>query len=388
MRIRVRNINRVTHRGPDGRRRIYLYHRKTRERLPDDPMAAAVRARDIDAQIAARSAAIAPRSLPGTFADLIGRYLASIEFAQLAPETRRGRARHVDQIRAAWGDLPVRALDEKSVKKLRDNKAHAPRQSNQRLSALSVLLDFGKIADPALFGRVNPARSFPRLRERPHGAPESWPPWPDELIAVALEAAYPELAWNLMLRLCTGQRGGDCHAMLWEAYTGGPGDLTGDILVRQDKTGKGLVIPAHPALRAVLDHAIPDALGAMGLTAPAHPKRPILMTKRGKRWTGNWSRREIAALLEKCGADPGRYVGHGLRKNATCWLLEAGASPAQVAAVTGNSRRMVDHYAAGVSQARLAQDAIKLLVADEKRTKILGVLQNARRATAKQRQNS
>jgi len=56
------------------------------------------------------------------------------------------------------------------------------------------------------------------------------------------------------------------------------------------------------------------------------------------------------------------YSRHGLRKNAVNALLEAGASHAEVAAVTGQSVAMVEHYAREVDQARLAESAIRKLV--------------------------
>ncbi len=51
-------------------------------------------------------------------------------------------------------------------------------------------------------------------------------------------------------------------------------------------------------------------------------------------------------------------VFHGLRKSAVCFLLEAGCSVEEVMAVTGQSRDMVDHYAADLNRQRLARRAI------------------------------
>lgn len=42
-----------------------------------------------------------------------------------------------------------------------------------------------------------------------------------------------------------------------------------------------------------------------------------------------------------------RLVFHGLRKSAVVFLLEAGCADAEVAAITGQSREMVEHYANG-----------------------------------------
>lgn len=56
---------------------------------------------------------------------------------------------------------------------------------------------------------------------------------------------------------------------------------------------------------------------------------------------------------------------HGLRKKAANRLLVAGCTTAQVAAVTGQTLQMVEHYAAQVNQARLADEAIRKLIENE-----------------------
>jgi len=44
-----------------------------------------------------------------------------------------------------------------------------------------------------------------------------------------------------------------------------------------------------------------------------------------------------------------RFVFHGLRKSAVVFLLEAGCSDAETASITGQSRRIVEHYAKQVN---------------------------------------
>jgi len=72
----------------------------------------------------------------------------------------------------------------------------------------------------------------------------------------------------------------------------------------------------------------------------------------------------LAVLRER------RRVFHGLRKSAVVFLLEAGCTDAQVCAITGQSREMVEHYAKQVNQRRLAAAAIlKWETAERKRSK-------------------
>ncbi len=63
-------------------------------------------------------------------------------------------------------------------------------------------------------------------------------------------------------------------------------------------------------------------------------------------------RPEMVALRER------RRVFHGPRKSAGVFLLEAGCTDAEVSAITGQSRRMVEHYSKQVSQKKLAAAAV------------------------------
>jgi integrase len=99
----------------------------------------------------------------------------------------------------------------------------------------------------------------------------------------------------------------------------------------------------------------------------------ILTNTRGAPWTrdgfkSSWVdelNRPVMAEL------PRRHlVFHGLRKSAVVCLLEAGCCDAETAAITGQSRDMVEHYAKQVNQRRLAAAAIlKWEAADEARSK-------------------
>ena len=87
----------------------------------------------------------------------------------------------------------------------------------------------------------------------------------------------------------------------------------------------------------------------------------ILTNSRGAAWTADgfktsWGdeldREEFAVLRER------RRVFHGLRKSAVVFLLEAGCMDAEVAAVTGQTRQMIEHYSRQVNQKKLASAAI------------------------------
>lgn len=67
----------------------------------------------------------------------------------------------------------------------------------------------------------------------------------------------------------------------------------------------------------------------------------------------SWRKSAIAAGLVSR-----KLVFHGLRKSAVVMLLEAGCTDAEVGAITGQSREMVEFYGRQVNQQRLAAAAI------------------------------
>jgi integrase len=119
--------------------------------------------------------------------------------------------------------------------------------------------------------------------------------------------------------------------------------VDGRISVVQEKTKKRLLIPIHRDLKAVLDKI---------------PKRAvtILTSSEGTPWQGGFQavwRKRRPKTVAKAG-----LVFHGLRKSAVVTLLEAGCTTAMVQAITGQSIQMVEHYAKGVNQTKLADAAI------------------------------
>jgi integrase len=89
------------------------------------------------------------------------------------------------------------------------------------------------------------------------------------------------------------------------------------------------------------------------------PKRGITIivpTTTGEAMTDQVIRRELKAFAAKQGHPD--LVPHGLRKNAVNALLEAGCTVAEVQAITGQSFKMVEHYARRVHRRTLGDAAI------------------------------
>lgn len=267
---------------------------------------------------------------PGLVSEVVKSWHASPEWSQLAPTTRREWTRHSGRLIEAWGDLEIRGIEPRHVLALRDAWSATPATANNLLRCLTALMSW---AVPRGYRPDNPCREVKHLK-----GGEGYAPWPWEVIEAAQTALRPDLWWIVALALYTGQRLSDVLAMRWDAIAGGL------IAVRQGKTGKRLSIPLHRDLRPVLE------------TIPRRAVQ-ILTDQAGVPWDAGrfqatWGRHRPAIVAER------GLVFHGLRKSAVVTLLEAGCTDAEVAAVTGQSRQMVEHYAKQVNQGRLAASAI------------------------------
>jgi integrase len=136
---------------------------------------------------------------------------------------------------------------------------------------------------------------------------------------------------------------------------------------RENRQCTDLALPTtHAAhiLAAELDRARQDmqdmAKARAKRNCPASMALTIVHRADGKPYTGNgfntiWLREQERL---RCQGMP----FHGLRKNATAALVEAGCSVQQVQAITGHvTLEMVAHYGRGADQKRLAKEAMRKL---------------------------
>jgi len=199
----------------------------------------------------------------------------------------------------------------------------------------------------------NPCLRVPKLK-----GGDGWAPWPWHMIEHLREHAALHLWEAAALALYTGQRMSDVLAMLWSDID------QGLIAVVQSKTTKKLWIPIHHELAAllrVLEGRLRKMLGRVATTLTFAITKTILLNTRGQPWTRDGFQASWAKELNKPEMSEirrRRFVFHGLRKSAVVFLLEAGCSDAETASITGQSRRIVEHYAKQVNQRRLAAAAI------------------------------
>lgn len=324
---------------PGGKVRFYWHPRRgtplagPRIRLPDDP-----RTPEFWAELAkARQATKEPHEAAverKTIAAMVDAYFASPKFAEKAPNTRREYLRDLREFQAEMGDLGPDDLKPFNLARLRDNMADTPAKANKALKVIGALYAWGREQGWVL--GANPASGIEKLAMGEHQ------PWSQEALDAFPEALPPDLARCCMMGLYTGQRLGDVLAMQRSAVEGS------GIWVTQEKTGKELLIPLHSAIKELV-------LAATGPICPkAHDGTPFT-TDQFHAALGR-ARRKLPD-----GHPVKAVVFHGLRKNATVNLLEAGCSEAEVASITGMSLAMVQHYGKGARQKRLAREAMAKL---------------------------
>ena len=313
-------------------KRIYWYHRKTGERLPDDEVKRVARAIEINASLDG------PRRKAGagSVGALVEMYRQAPEYRQLAPSSQELYRLHLDTIRGFWGELPVAKVGRAGVLALRDNRANQPATANMLVKVLRVLLKFAVNRE---MRTDNPANGVATLKVGPGHRT-----WTQADIDRFLVFAPPDMAMALKLGLYTGQRLGDVLNMSWDDYDGTA------INVVQAKTGEKLWIPAHKKLRA--------ALGAW-----PREGETILNLKRPT-FQGRWRKVILAAGLDG-------LTFHGLRYTAAAKLAEAGCDVQEIGAITGHrSLAMLQKYTRGADQKRLASAAILKLERTEQKQNV------------------
>lgn len=321
----------------NGRVYTYYYHRETGERLPDDP-----------SERAARVYAINHGPGPeGSLSALVEAYRQSPDFARLSDNTKRDYTRWLNLFEQGdTGRVPVQEIDREFALGIRDS-LDSPRMADYAVQVLSVLCSYA-LDRPRVYGlSANPCQGIKKRYKS-----DGYKLWPEDLIEAFREAAYPELRAVFEGLLHLGQRPGDTIALTWPQYDGAA------FRVKQSKTGAELWLPVHPDFR--------NTLNSLSRTSVV-----VFTTASGRPWKTNWLAREVGAVASECAKqlttsglarDAVRYTPHGLRKNAATKLAEAGATDAEIMAITGHKTSgEVRRYTAKAEQKRLAQSAIRRL---------------------------
>ena len=311
--------------------RDYWYHRRTKERLPDDEGERVARVLKINATLDGWR----DDMIPGSLGDLIGRYKASPEFKRLAPSTKEGYSVYLGVLERSVAKTTVAHIDVAWLYEVRDAMAEkTPRAADLTIAILSVLLNFSITRG---WRTDNPARHVKKL-----GGGGSYKPWPEPAIERFRAGAVPRMMWAVELALYTGQRLGDVLGMQWRHIEGG------HIWVAQQKTGERLLIPIHPDLAAVLDD-----IPRVGTN--------IVHREDGRAYTPRGFSASFRKERDRLGLKGLQF--HGLRHTAAVRLAEAGATDREIMAILGHrTAAMVTKYTRGAEQKRLANSGLVKLV--------------------------
>jgi integrase len=338
MRVHLKGVHRVHRRLVTGEIRTHWYAWRGGPPLSGRPGSPEFIQSYMEAHAARRKPA------EGRISTLISEFKSSSEYLGLSGATKRAYASYLKMIEGEFGDMPTAVLADPRVrgefKAWRDQMADKPRKADYAWTTLSRVFSVAKDR-----GRIpsNPCERGGRLYQ----ADRADRLWRESDLARVLSAASPEMELAVLLALGTGQRQGDLLRLRWSDYDGT------HIRLRQSKTGQAVVVRIAGLLKVRLD--------------AAQRRGPIVLTNtRGRPWTSDGFRASWAKLCQRAGIHGLTF--HDLRGSAVTRLALAGATPQEIAGVTGHSLRDVStildrHYLGNRA------NAIRRLERKEKRTK-------------------
>lgn len=262
-----------------------------------------------------------------TVPQLVIRFERSPDFTKKSLGTQRTYSVYLRRLATEFDTAPANKLETSDLLELMDEMGERP-------AAVDMMILAGKQMFDWAVARKNAIRNPFDGIGREDWTRAEYEPWPEVVVEAALEDA--RLRLPVALLYFTAQRIGDVCAMRWDAID------DGTIHVIQQKTKAELAIPIHSRLAAILESAerrgdtiLADAKGAK--------------VKDGT----------IRSWIKAFGIDHGvTLVPHGLRKNAVNALLEAECSTAETSAISGQSLRMIEHYAKKRNRRRTGKAAM------------------------------
>jgi integrase len=262
-----------------------------------------------------------------TIANLARDYEKSREYAARAANTRNVYSKTLIRVVDLLGEATVNELSRGDIQLVLDKEEMGPGAHNMFVAVIGVLYKWARGREKTT---NEPTKGIVLIKGAEHE------PWPEHILDAALVTDDDRIRLATSLLYFTGQRIGDVLKMRWSDVRDGV------VHVVQQKTGKELWIPLLAELAAELAKT---------------PKRgmTIMADEKGRPFRIDRIRKALQAFTADMGQ---KTVPHGLRKNAVIALLEAGCSVAEVASITGQSYKIVEHYAKRINQRRMAKAAI------------------------------
>jgi integrase len=289
---------------------------------------------------------------PGTVPYFIAQFKTTPKYAGYSKATKVGTFEYGWRIVVQWsealGHIPVKRITPAHCVHFYENLCEADEDGHRSYArAKNVIASLRRVLSYArLCGEiaVNPAVKLelesPALRLR------RWEPHEiARFVAAARKAGRPSMALAVELNAVIGQRRGDTVALQWSQYQ------NGRFRIVQGKTDARVQVPVTPELAKKL------------AAAPRHKSGHIIYDEKQDK---PYSVRHFSRVFRKIADDAGLYDlwYHDLRRTAVCALARAGATVAEIVAVTGhaldNATKVLKHYL--FPDSALAEAAIAKLI--------------------------
>ncbi|MFG6677616.1 tyrosine-type recombinase/integrase [Sulfitobacter sp. 1A09044] len=249
----------------------------------------------------------------------------------LAASTKASYRRDMDRIAEKNGDKPMARITRPVLKAALAKMSDTPRKASKYAQTISILwnyasteLDWPLGPNPAKnLGSYKPAREY-----------EPWPTW----MIGKLDTAPENVQIAAQLILGTGQRPNATIGMKRDQFTGRT------MFVLDEKS------------RELFETGCPIRL--RDFIANLAPRGDHVIAKNLRQPVGyNAVEKAFRAWRDTLGPKAKPFTLHGLRKLAIIELAEAGASDAQIQAVTNQSAEMVAYYRKRANRLKLSIDA-------------------------------
>ncbi|MGV6839278.1 MAG: tyrosine-type recombinase/integrase [Planktomarina sp.] len=262
------------------------------------------------------------------------------KWANFSPRYRKDLEQVFVYLSDRIGQIDVSRLTQADIYDAMDKNKHRVRFANYIPTAISML---SKLAIRKRWRKDNPAIDIeplkvPKSRKKPHL------PWTD--YAVEKMRAEGKALPRLIFEIGVGsvQRPGDWVGFQW-------GDYDGETLkLRQNKTGKALLLPCTKALKQELDKA-KNALGFI-----PHPSRHIITRPDGSAMDYHAMAKVMVRERKRLGLMD--FDQHALRYRGVMELAWAGCTDDEIASYSGHtSKAMIIKYAGEARQVMRAKQA-------------------------------
>lgn len=257
------------------------------------------------------------------FNEMAHTYQLSPKFRNRALGTQRTYQFYINRMVEMFGDWPASEIDRQDIRTLLEGLG--PGAQKMQLNVARTIYGYGISQDLIM---NDPTEKMMIDHDAvPHE------PWPQDVIEKGL-AGPQRLA--IALLYFTGQRISDVCRMRWSDIEDG---VITVIPQKTIKHRKVLHIELHPRLAEILAE-VPKSLTTIIATPRGRPLKTDTLRLRIQQAVGS------------------EYKPHGLRKNAVEALLECGCTLPEVASITGQTMQVIEHYAKGINNRKLAKSAM------------------------------